>query len=191
MPEWIIAIAAAVQAVGIVVLVILTRRYARTVKQQVEQDRDLFDQRAAETAALVDRQAKDHEARQRERTEQAIRTIIVELEINSKEGGWNDTNSPPLLDSAYGPNLWAVQLVGMAEGTLRALGTAYLSIKRYSLLWGAVGRARTLQELADKRNHCRRAWDDAQQAIESALKALGDDPSTAHLARVQGGEGSQ
>jgi len=184
MPEWIIAVAAAVQAVGIIVLVILTRRYARTVKQQVEQDRDLFGQRAADTAALVERQSREHEARQRERTEQAIRTIIAELEINSQQGGWRDRQSPPLLDSAYGASLWAVQLIGVKPMTFRALGDVYLSIKRYDLLYGAVAEARKYGDAPDKRDVCKTAWEDAQKAIRAALEALRRDPSTRHLAAV-------
>ena len=101
MSEWIVAIATAVQVVVTIVLVILTGWYASTLKKQVGQDRDLFDRKFKETAALVERQAKEYAVRQRERTEQAIRIIIAELEINSHQGEWGHQKSPPLLDSAF------------------------------------------------------------------------------------------
>lgn len=179
MPEWIIAIAAAVQAVGIVVLVVLTRRYALTVKQQVEQDRRFFNQKAAETAALVERQAKEQEARQRERTEQAIGTIIAELEINSQEGPWKYQECPPLLDSAYAANLWAVHLIGMVPPTFRALGDAYRNISKYNLLYGALTEVGEYEKR--KQSATLRAWSSAEIAIEAALKAISQDPATARL----------
>ncbi len=176
MPEWIIDIAPITQALSMIVLVGVTVWYAHSVKRQVD---------------LVERQAKEHEARQRERTAEAIRTIIAELEINSQEGGWKQRQSPPLLDSAYGANLWAVHLIGMGVPTFRALGDAYLNIKRYDLLYGAVAEARQYGDAPDKGGACRTAWDDAQEAIATALKALRDDPSTRRFAAVEAGEGSQ
>ena len=177
--DWVIAIAVIVQGFSTVGLVCLTAWYAHSVRRQIDQDREFFDRNGAQAAALVERQAKEHQQREEERMGHAIRTILAELEIDSQEGAWKYQESPPLLDSAYAANLWAVHLIGMAPATFRALGNAYLNIKKYDLLYDALTEAGRHE--AWRRNASRKAWQEAQTAIQAALAALKEDSATMRL----------
>lgn len=189
MPEWIIAALAIVQGVSMLVLAVLTGWYAYWIKRQVKQHRDFFEQKAAQSAELVQRQANEFNDRGREQIGRAIQTIATELELNAIEGEWKFQQSPPLLNTAYAANLWAVHLIGMAPVTFRALGDAYLSVHRYNFLYGAAADAERRDP--GKTNAAQSAWGAAQPAIRNALAQLRKDPATSGLLPSSGSGDSE
>ena len=189
MPEWITPVSAIVQAACIVILVGLTGWYAYWVKRQVSQDREFFERKAAQASELVKRQARQYNERERQQVDRTIQTIASELELNIQKEKWKFQESPPLLNTAYASNLWAVQLIGMSPTTFRALGDVYLSVQRYNLLYAAATEAQKPQ--AYRTNATQIAWSKAQAAINKALKELREDPATAPLVSSRVGNGPE
>ena len=167
--EWVNQNSTGVQAVSTVVLAVLTACYIYWVRRGVRDNRE-----------LVERQAIDSKERDRRQIERAIQTMITELEFNRSEESWHIRKSPPLLNTTYDSNLWAVQLIDMLSATFRALGDAYLNIQRYNTLYEAAVM-RQKHEGNAKTNDAQSAWEKAQKAIEQALEKLGNDPATKHL----------
>ena len=177
MTEWIVAVSAIVQATCTVLLAALTAWYACWVRREVRQDREFFDKKAAETKALVERQAAEYRQRDQQQIARAIQTVLAELEINTQDEHWQFQKSPGLLDAAYAANLWAVPLAGMSPDTYRAVGEAYLSIQAYNHLYDAATDATRTETY--KMNAAQAAWQVAQAAIRKATDALKKDRANA------------
>ena len=144
----ITAMATAALAVATIILVVITWRYAKKVKRQV----DLL------------------EERDRLQAKRAIRAVVAEVQDNAAQVALigDPEQRRPFLCVAYSSSLWVINEVPMSQETRQAIARAYLCAQWYNVEHGRTWDQYRMESLA-------RAWMAAEKSIPAALKGLGAD----------------
>jgi hypothetical protein len=157
-PEWVTGIAAAIQAIATIVLVIVTRAYVKQIRQQVEQEQQHW---------VTDRNSSAE--REKGEMERAVQALAVELVLNKSLLGRAEGL---LLNSAYTSCLWALPRLGVSLMTLQAVGRAYADIVWHNLAYERLPELRGSLSLAKR---------EVQNTVPQALDALSQDPATKRM----------